>query len=388
MKHHIFAVGLSILGTLIVLSSHDGDLHAGAFRFAYRCSIPGLVMHPQGYTGAGGTLRVTVGIDPTSLHATQMVTSVRNIVRTINSLVPTSDNIDIGAGSGVPAHHLDFESLALHEVLHSLGLAHPNAGTESRLTGRQEDYARATRGRNRQFNLNAGDDGIIASADDLRGDDENLLWFRRSNNNPFTIADTVDRTTYSRDALAALPPDHSFATSPSRAVGNSLGFSSTEAVMHQRPKFQEVQRTLTHDDVSILRYAMSGLDEQANTQDDYVLELQYVGESSEAHIVLDFDNSKTSTPANSGANLSVLTETHATIARTAVYFREDRRRWLWHFTERGPDLVVLSGQARYRSDEVDGPLTVSVSVRNQGGATARQTRVKFYRVGRPYDFIF
>ena len=50
------------------------SLYSWAYVFAgvrdYRVDI---VAHPIGYTGGGGTLRVTVGIDPTSPHAREMV---------------------------------------------------------------------------------------------------------------------------------------------------------------------------------------------------------------------------------------------------------------------------------------------------------------------------
>lgn len=45
---------------------------------------------------------------------------------------------------------------------------------------------------------------IIGSADDVRGDDINLHWYRNGTNNPFVLAATVDFTTYSR-TLGSLP---------------------------------------------------------------------------------------------------------------------------------------------------------------------------------------
>ncbi len=104
-------------------------------------------------------------------------------------------------------------------------------------------------------------DGISGSSDDIRDDDDNLHWFRKSNNNPFTIAATVDASTYSRN-LGDLPGGHSFAANADRTVGTLLGaVANTEAVMQQGTYIDEAQRTLGHDDVATLRYAMSGINE-------------------------------------------------------------------------------------------------------------------------------
>ena len=106
-----------------------------------------------GYTGTGGTLRVTVGIDPTSAHAADMVQAVRNVVATINGLTPTTGNVVAG---NVPGDHLDFESVALHEVGHALGLGHPNLDAASGVPRADRDHTRATKGPNDSFDLDPG----------------------------------------------------------------------------------------------------------------------------------------------------------------------------------------------------------------------------------------
>ena len=90
------------------------------------------------------------------------------------------------------------------------------------------------------------------SSDDVRGDDANLHWFRMANNNPFTLATTVDSTTYARD-ISALPGSDLFAVNGDRTVAALLGFANTEAVMQQGQYSDEAQRELTHDDVATLR---------------------------------------------------------------------------------------------------------------------------------------
>ena len=284
-----------------------------------------VVAYPTGYTGDGGTVRVTVGIDPASPHARAMVQPVRNVVATFNGLRPTTGNLVAGARNDVPANHIDFESVALHEVGHALGLAHPNVATESDLPEEQQDYTKSTTGPNGRFDLDPGADSVIGSSDDVRGDDVNLHWFRRSNNNPFTIAPTVDSSTYRRDT-AALPAGHRFAANAGRAVGAGLGVAATEAVMQQGTHPDEAQRTLAHDDVAGLRYAMSGLDGRAGTADDYVLVLEYAGLDDTADIVIAFDDDETRF-AVAKSRASLLGD-RAFMLETRVYFNDS---YNWFF---------------------------------------------------------
>jgi len=250
-----------------------------------------IVAHPVGYSGTGAVLNVTVGINPASPHAADMVTPTQNVISTWNALVPTTGNIIGAPSSGVPSNAIDFESTALHEMGHALGLDHPNLGARSGLTTAQTDFTNALKGTNNAYDLSAGPDGVIGSADDVRGDDVNLNYFRKSNNNPFTIDSVVDKTTYSRN-LADLPVGSIYSANASRDVATLLGVPNTEAVMQQGQPFGEAQRTLGHDDVAGIRYAMSGLDELAGTADDYTFQLTYAGFTTQADIVLDFDSSQ------------------------------------------------------------------------------------------------
>ena len=177
------------------------------------------------------------------------------------------------------------------------------------------------------FDLNPGPDGVIGSSDDVRGDDVNLHWFRMSNNNPFTIAPTVDSSTYTRN-IANLPSGHTFPANADFSVSSLLGVPNTEAVMQQRTFLDEAQRTLAHDDVATFQYAMAGLDETAGTADDYTVTLTYAGLTTSANIVLDFDNSQTAFAVSVSSGV-FLTGTHAAITSTAVYFNNGVN---WFFT--------------------------------------------------------
>ena len=354
------------------------SLYSWAYIFAGDRNGVDVVAYPPGYSGDGGTVRVTVGIDPTSPHAQEMVPSVRNIVATFNGLRPTTGNLVRGAGNNVPANYIDFESVALHEVGHALGLAHPNAATESELPHEEQDYTRATKGSNGRFDLDPGSDAVIGSSDDVRGDDVNLHWFRRSNNNPFTIAGTVDSTSYARDT-ADLPAGHRFAANADQTVGSRLGVANTEAVMQQGTAPDEAQRTLGHDDVAGLRYAMAGVDAQSGTADDYALVLEYAGLDASADIVIEFDDSETvfavaKTRARVGGD-------RAFIVDSRVYFN-DSFNWFFNRgggTGGGPDLVVESATISDRTLMPGQSFSFSATVRNIGDARSPATTLNYHR---------
>lgn len=250
-----------LIAGLMIMS----PVHSGTFMLAEKLNV-NIITHPVGYTGARRELPVTVGIPPGTPHAGEMVVPLLNAIKTWNELIPTWANVK-RTGSNVPSRQFDFESVLLHELGHCIGLDHPNLASESGLFGMDRDYTKTTRGADGAYNLDPGADGVIGSRDDLRGDDVNLQWFRRSNNNPFTIDPKVDRTTYSRE-LFGLPAGHLYAATSSLRVADMLGFANSEAVMQQGTSTREAQRTLSADDVATLRLAMSGFDGLAGTADD------------------------------------------------------------------------------------------------------------------------
>ncbi|HHJ36765.1 MAG TPA: hypothetical protein ENJ87_13470 [Gammaproteobacteria bacterium] len=264
------------------LSLVSENVIAGTYLFASEVNGVDLVTHPNTYTGTENIVTVRVCIAPTSPNAAQMEYAVQNNIAAYNQLLPTTGNVRLGTNNNVPANAIDFESVALHELGHCLGMAHVNAASESGQTGNNQNYTRATDGVDNILNLNPGADGVIGSSDDIRGDDDNLFWFRRTNNDPFTIDAVVDSTTYSRN-LADLPAGHTFAANPDRAVSTLLGHPLTEAAMQQGTFFDEAQRTLGHDDVATLRYAESGINElendpgNPNVTDNYSIVLEYGG---------------------------------------------------------------------------------------------------------------
>ncbi len=318
---------------------------AFAFIFAGESSGVDIVTHPIGYSGTGGTISVSVGIDPSSANAASMVVSVQNVITVFNNLVPTTGNILLGGDNEIPSGAVDFESTLLHELGHSLGLAHVNAASESGLSGSDRDYTKATDGSDNIFNLNPGSDGVNGSEDDLRSDDVNLHYFRISNNDPFTVASTVDQTTYSRD-VASLPSGDLFATNADRSVSSLLGYGSTEAVMQQGAFFDEAQRTLTGDDVSGILYAAAGVDEIAGTADDYTLVLTYAGLTTAADIVIDFDNNETGFAVSSSSGAYIPGSDHVRITANNIYFNDG---YTWFFNS-----VALPVEWAYVSVQKEG----------------------------------
>lgn len=319
----LFAVVILAVGII------PNTVHAGAYIFAGDANGINVVTHPTAYGGSGGSLNVTVCIDPTSANASAMVIPLQNIASVFTGKVPTTSNLQTGGNNNIPSSAVDWESVALHEVGHCIGMAHPNLASESGQSGANQNYTKSTAASG-GFNLAPGNDGVIGSSDDVRGDDVNLHWFRRTDNNPFTIASVVDSSTYARNT-AFLPGGHLFAANGDRAVSTLLGFPSTEAVMQQGTFFDEAQRTLIADDVATLRYAMAGLDETAGTADDYTYTVSYVGLTTNCDVVLDFDSSTSLAQCNvSGVFLS---GSHVRITSARAIFNPSTT---WFFNTQAP----------------------------------------------------
>lgn len=253
---------------ILTLGSYSSGALAGSFSSSSESS-PTLITHPEGYTGNGGAINLTVCIADNSQDQTALEIPVENAIRTWNALQPTNENLVNNTLSG-----FDIESVLIHELGHCIGLGHTNLGSE--VSSANRNFGRSANGSNNSFSFNRGADNIPGSADDIRDDDVNLIWFRRSNNNPFGMPQTVDTSTYSV-MLADLPIGDTYAAIAGRNVGSALGFPNTEAVMHQGTFSQEAQRALGFDDVATIRIGMSGEDETEGTADDYTLRLNYTG---------------------------------------------------------------------------------------------------------------
>lgn len=317
------------LPTLLVALATSSLCTAGSYILAGFNNGLNSITHPTGYAGAGANLTVGVCIDNTSANAAAMAIPVQNTIDVWNQLQPTTGNLVSDGANNIPPGAFDFESVALHEVGHCIGLGHVNLASESNLAGANRNYTKSTDGVNdgantpADYNLNAGGDGIRGSADDLRGDDDNLHWFRMANNNPFTIAAIIDSTTYSRN-LGNLPAGDTYATNGDRAVAAALGFPNTEAVMQQGTLPDEAQRSLDHDGVATILYGESGLNEVASDGDDYTIALNYIGIVNPANpacdIVIDFDNAQTGFAVCQVQSVFLGGTDHKSITQANIFF--------------------------------------------------------------------
>ena len=152
-------VALPVFFSVQILGSMS-PCYAGAYIFAGEDNGIDVVTHPSGYTGTGGVLTVGVCIDPSSENAADMEISIQNIVDTFNAQTITTDNLKTGGSNNIPDNFFDFESVALHEVGHCIGLAHVNASSESGLAVADMNYTKATDGADNTFNIAPGADNI------------------------------------------------------------------------------------------------------------------------------------------------------------------------------------------------------------------------------------
>lgn len=311
---------------------------SGAFVFAGDSNGLDIIAHPTGYTGSGGELTISVCLDPTGTGNTDLVKPVKNIVRTWNGLQPYNSNLTFGGDNNVPFAQFDWESTVLHEVGHCIGLAHPNLGSQTGVTGDNTNYTNSTDGADNTFDFNDGADNIIGSDDDLRDDDQNLFWFNEALNNPFVLSPPYDASNYTKD-VNDLPGGHNYPANPDRTVGADLGFADSEAVMQQGTFNDEAQRRLGIDDYATLKLAMSGLNEVQGTSDDYTIKLTYGGIASGCDI-----NIKNDTTYSGFAVCSVggtfLNGTHVAITSAAIRTNPASN---WFFNPIGNDVIFKDG---------------------------------------------
>ncbi len=279
---------------LIFLLTPSTSIFAGAYVFAGEANGIDLVTHPLGYSGAGGAVNVNVCIVPGTPNQASMEVSVQNAIATYNRLISTSPNLRFGADNNIPAGFIDFESIFVHELGHCISMAHVNLATESGLTGTSQNYTKTTDGADNLFNITIGADGVRGSADDIRGDDDNLHYFEQLINNPFSEPTIVDNSTYTRN-LGLLPAADIFAANADRSVAALYGAINSESVMQQGSFSDEDQRSLIADDVNTLRYGRSGLDNIDGNSDDYTVNLIYGGISNGAscNINVSFNDAQT-----------------------------------------------------------------------------------------------
>ncbi len=365
-------------GFLLGLAFWSLAANAGVFEFVDESMGIDAITHPPGYSGRGGELVVTVGISPLSPFAVDMEVPVQNAINTWNQQVPTIGNVRFDEAL-VPQHMFDFESVVLHELGHCIGIGHPNLASESGLDGDDKNFTRTTRGNNKRYDLHRGADGVIGSSDDRRGDDVNLHWFSKENNNPFVLPEIIDRTTYSQD-LADLPPGHLFAANADRKLSLLLGLPESEAVMQQGIFSGEARRTLVADDIAMLRIAMSGLDGLQGTSDDYTLVLQYAGFTENADIVVDFDDTVDFSACRVTGFFLSRRENHIVVQFGRILFNSD---FDWFFN---PELTPFVADQPTVSIWMNNQSDSGIELRSAASLTLNVALTPGQRAGRQADY--
>lgn len=254
---------------------------------------PERIVHSTGYDGRGGELVLTIGLHPDFADLEDEVAfSARHTAAIWTSLLIWDENL--GPSLEIPKIvGTDFFGTLLHEYGHTLGLNHPTLIPRGPVQRGQGKFTTAAPGPNGKLDLDEGEDGLRGSADDERGDDINAVFFKKEDNNPFTLpgSDIIDSTTYSR-SLEDLPAGDQSPNVSSREVAERLySLTATEGKMVSGGSLvpSQIRRGLTADDVAGIRYAMSGLDEIQGTSDDYTLKVEYVGVSEDADAIIRFD---------------------------------------------------------------------------------------------------
>lgn len=327
--------------TLAILLILSNLTKAGGYVFAGEGNGIDVITHPIGYTGTGTQLNISVCIDPTSTETTLLETSVRNVVNSWNNLTASSPNLILGGANDIGSGDIDWESTLLHEAGHCIGLAHPNLGSRTGVSGTNTNYTLSTDGTDNSFGFGSGTDTIIGSNDDSRGDDVNLHWFNKGINNPYIASPPYDASNYSL-LLADLPVGHNFAANADIAVGGTLGFANTEAVMQQGARLDEDQRRLTIDDISTIRLGMSGIDLVQGTGDDYTINLVYGGVTAGCDInILHHDISGLAFCNVGGSTISGGVGAHLRITSAQIEI-DSTRSWFFN-TVSNNDLIFANG---------------------------------------------
>ncbi len=346
------------------LASLTTNSPAGSFVFAGTDNGIGVITHPTGYTGSGGTLNIKVCIRPSSSSTANLAQATKNSIATWNEQKETSSNLL----NNLPvSSFFDIESVITHELGHCIGLAHPNLAVP-RVATENRNYTSTTRGDDGIYNLDSGADGVRGSTDDDRGDDENLHWFRKNNNNPFSIASIIDSTTYSLD-VGDLPSGHTSVANGDKTVSALFSAPNTESVMQQEAFNNQVQRTLNHDDVATLQFARSGLDSTAGNADDYNINLTYggVSDASDCNINLGFNNSETGFAICRIGGSFIGSSTHIRITSAEISLND---LFNWHYNTDTPcseSITVTANQWKMISLPCQVGISTPATIEGQFG---------------------
>ncbi|MEM6455818.1 MAG: hypothetical protein AAF772_12040 [Acidobacteriota bacterium] len=272
---------------------------AGKYRFSHfdgsnsTLMFPSFaIMHPIGYTGAGGPLSVKVCAP---VGSGTLRPALKRAIESWNDRTSSTANctgcmtLEQVMREGAEDSAIPLQWVIAHELGHcAYGTDHPNEG------GIRGSFTYARRATTyRACTLPSPPAPCPPEA--IRGDfDDAILpqppapksaiiinWFEAGVNNPFVIAPDTKVLTRVRTQLP-LAQNHSWPANPNRLVAASLGFPNAQSPMYSSFTGGSQYSAFVDDDVATVRNAEIGLDRLAGTADDYSVTLDFVDGCGEA----------------------------------------------------------------------------------------------------------